>query len=145
MDNHQNLVYQAIRQLQMLSTIFIKKRRELAARVGLTEAQWRVLDEIGHNDFMPSLFASERENTKAAISKTLRQLIDARLVTVEISQADARQRKYALTAIAQEKLEELTRLRTESIEKVWMPIDGKLLEQTVTFNEELIENLKRFR
>ena len=144
MNHHQDLVYQAIRQLQMLSTIFIKKRRELAGRVGLTEAQWRVLDEIGHNDFMPSLFASERENTKAAISKTLRQLTDAGLITVEISREDARQRKYTLTAEARQKLDELTRLRTEAVEKVWMPIDQKLLEPTIAFNEALIENLKRY-
>ena len=145
METHTERVFQAIRQLQILTNLFIKKRRELAARVGLTEAQWRLLDEIEQNDFMPSLFASERENTKAAISKTLRQLVDASLITVEISAHDARQRKYSLTPLAEEKLRKLTRLREEAIQKIWMPIDERLLDPMLAFNEALISNLRNFR
>ena len=145
MENHTERVFQAIRQLQILTNLFIKKRRELASKVGLTEAQWRLLDEIDHNDFMPSLFASERENSKAAVSKTLRQLLDANLITVEIAAQDARQRKYSLTPLAEAKLRKLTKLREEAIEKIWMPIDEQLLSPTLAFNEALISNLRDFR
>lgn len=142
MKSHDELIFEAIGQLQTLSHIFIRKRAELAKQAGLTEAQWRLLDEIGQEAFMPSMFASQRENSKAAISKTLRQLTDAGLITVAIASGDARQRKYTLTPLAVKKLKQLQKLREAAIDTVWRPIDRKLLASAVEFNEQLIGRLK---
>ena len=47
----------AIANLQRLAEAFAERRRQLAAGIDLTEAQWRVLEEVGDEDFLPSLFA----------------------------------------------------------------------------------------
>jgi len=142
MKSHDELIFEAIGQLQALSHIFIRKRADLAKQAGLTEAQWRLLDEIAQEAFMPSMFAAQRENSKAAVSKTLRQLTDAGLITVAIASGDARQRKYSLTPLAEKKLKQLKQLREAAIDEVWRPIDRKLLAQAVKFNEQLIMRLK---
>ena len=65
---------------------------QLAQSVGLTEHQWGVLEEISTEHFMPSMFARQRDSTPAAVSKTLRQLIDKGLIEVKLNKSDGRQR-----------------------------------------------------
>ena len=52
-------IFHAIEQLQQASALFSKRRSQLAAAAGLTEAQWRVMEGIATQHFMPSLFARE--------------------------------------------------------------------------------------
>ena len=69
-------LYRAIEGLQRLAELFERRRAQLARRVGLSDPQWRVLEEIAREDFMPSLFARRRDAHPAAVSRTLRQLLD---------------------------------------------------------------------
>ena len=56
-------VHRAIEALQRLSELFLGRRRQLAREAGLTESQWRLLEELADEDFMPSLFARRRDCT----------------------------------------------------------------------------------
>ena len=56
-------VHGAVECLGRLTEIFRQRRQELASSVGLTEQQWSVLDEIEQADFMPSMFARQRESS----------------------------------------------------------------------------------
>ena len=91
-------VHDAVECLGRLTEVFRQRRQQLAASVGLTEQQWSVLDEIEQADFMPSMFARQRESSPAAVSKILRQLQDKELVVVSLSSSDGRQRNYELSA-----------------------------------------------
>ena len=90
-------MHSAIAGLQQLSELFEERRQQLAREAGLSVAQWRVLEEIAQASFMPSLFARRRAKTPAAVSKTLRPLIERDLVRVSVSATDGRQRDYALS------------------------------------------------
>ena len=48
--------------------------------MGITIEQWRVLEEISTDHFIPSMFARSRDSSAAAVSKILRQLLDGVLV-----------------------------------------------------------------
>ena len=69
-------IHRAIASLQRLADVFRERRRQLAREVGLSEAQWRMLEEVADDGFMPSMFARRRDCTPAAVSRTLRQLLD---------------------------------------------------------------------
>ena len=75
----------AIESLGRLADLFQQRRAQLARGVGLTVQQWRVLEEVSTEHFLPSLFARERDCTPAAISKILRQLLGKRLIRAAIS------------------------------------------------------------
>ena len=66
----------ALAALQRLADAFAHRRAQLAQSAGLSEAQWRVLEQIAAEDFMPSLFARRRARSAAAVSKVIRQLLD---------------------------------------------------------------------
>ena len=66
----------AIASLQRLAEAFAERRRQLAAEAELTETQWRVLEGIGGEGFLPSMFARQRDVSAAAVSRTLRQLLE---------------------------------------------------------------------
>src|SRR6187402_3093821 len=100
-------VHGAVECLGRLTEIFRQRRQELASSVGLTEQQWSVLDEIEQADFMPSMFARQRESSPAAVSKILRQLQDKELVVVSLNSSDGRQRNYELSARGKSTLERL--------------------------------------
>src|SRR5215831_6602834 len=91
------LIHDAIEQLATLVEVFERRRDTLALEAGITVEQWRVMEEIARDTFMPSMFARRRERSAAAVSRTLRQLLDAGLVSVSVSGADRRHRKYRLT------------------------------------------------
>lgn len=137
-------LYSAIEGLQRLAEVFDLRRQQLAREAGLTDAQWRVLEEIGREDFMPSLFARRRECTAAAISRTLRQLQDLNLIAVSISAADARQRDYRLTAAGRRTLEKLRQSRERALDAVWSDLPAAEIERFGRFSAELASRLEAY-
>lgn len=82
---HTNDVYASVACLQRLATAFQRRREQLARLVALSEQQWAVLEEISTEHFVPSMFARTRASSAAAVSKTLRQLLNKELVSVSLS------------------------------------------------------------
>ena len=137
------VVHEAILQLGRLSELFQKRRAQLAASVGLTEHQWGVLEEVSTEHFMPSMFARQRESSAAAVSKTIRQLVDRGLVTVSLQVNDARQRKYELTASGRETISRLRSHRQRAISQVWDRIAERDLELFASFGRDLADRLEQ--
>ncbi|MCG8588909.1 MAG: MarR family transcriptional regulator [Proteobacteria bacterium] len=136
--------YAAIAVLQELADLFDRRRRQLAREAGLSDLQWRVLEEIDGEQFMPSLFARRREQSPAAISRSLRQLHEAGLVRAAIAAGDGRQRNYRLTARGRRLLEELGERREAAIEAVWMPLRAEDLECFRAVGGQVVERLARY-
>jgi len=132
----------AIAGLQRLADDFAERRDQLAAEAGLTPGQWRVLEEISTEAFMPSLFARRRAQSPAAVSKTLRQLAEAGLVEASIGEVDARRRRYALTARGRRVLARVRRSRERAIAAVWGDIPLPDLERFADFSESLGRRLE---
>ncbi len=139
-----NVTLRAIEQIPQLASLFARRRAQLAAEVGLTDAQWRILEGIATEHFMPSMFAKDEGNTPGAISKLIRQLLQKRLVRTSISKQDGRQRNYHLTAKGRETLDRLRTLREEAIQAIWSDLDPSALSDFVRFNELLIERLRAY-
>jgi DNA-binding MarR family transcriptional regulator len=137
------VVHEAIFQLGRLSELFQKRRAQLAASVGLTEHQWGVLEEVSTEHFMPSMFARQRESSAAAVSKTIRQLVDRGLVTVSLQVNDARQRKYELTAAGKETISRLRSHRQRAISEVWEHLPERDLELFASFGRALADRLEQ--
>src|SRR5215831_15893 len=137
-------IHQAIAALQRLYELFALRRQQLAADAGLTESQWRLLEEIADESFMPSMFARRRACTPAAISRGLRGLLDRGWVTVEIASGDARQRRYRLSAEGRRVLERLRRGRERAIAAVWEGFDDDALRGFVAFAGELADHLEAY-
>jgi DNA-binding MarR family transcriptional regulator len=135
----------AIQSLQRLTDLFRDRRLQLARAIGLSEAQWRLLEEIAGEGFMPSMFAKRQDCSPAAVSRTLRQLQDRELVTARISQADARQREYSLTPAGRRLLERLHRERAQAIEAIWEPLTARDLERFTRFATRLGDDLQAYR
>lgn len=142
---HRTQVLYSIASLQRLSELFRERRLQLASQVGLSEVQWRVLEEIEGENFMPSMFARRRERTPAAVSRTLRALLDRSLVSVEISGTDARQRDYRLTAAGRELLDDLEERRQRAIGSIWSDFTAEELEGFRRFSDELSARLEAYR
>ena len=109
----------AIEALQGLVEVFEDRREALARSAGLSASQWQVLEHVGRDDFMPSLFARRRAVSAPAVSRTLRQLQDQRLVSVQISPRDARQRIYRVTEKGRKALDDVHSERERAIAAVW--------------------------
>lgn len=137
-------ISEAIESLQRLSEVFVLRREQLAHSVGLTDAQWRVIEEISNEHFMPSMFARRRECSSAAISKILRQLLDRRLIRVAIGKRDARQREYSLTSTGSRIIERLRRERARAIDAVWRDLAASDLKRFAVFSGELAERLEAY-
>jgi DNA-binding MarR family transcriptional regulator len=137
-------VHEAIGRLQRLADLFRQRRAQLAQEVGLTEAQWEVLERIASDRFMPSLFARHRESSAPAVSRIIRQLLRKKLITVSVSDADGRQRRYQLTARGQRTLEALRATRRRAIDAVWMDLDARALADFTEFSGELIARLEAY-
>jgi len=137
-------VHAAIVCLGRLSEAFELRRRQLAQGQGLSEHQWRVLEEISTTHFMPSMFARHRDSSAAAVSKTLRQLGDKGLVSASVSRSDGRQRRYVLTAKGQRTLQSLRTAREEAIRHVWLGLDPIELDRFVRFGTELTGRLEEY-
>jgi DNA-binding MarR family transcriptional regulator len=137
-------LYQAIACLQRLADAFQRRRAQLAGSAGLSEQQWEVLEEISSEHFMPSMFARSRSSTPAAVSKTIRQLVDKGLVSVSLSKSDGRQRDYVLTAKGKRTIAMLRHERELAIERIWLPLDRVRLRSFVAFGTVLTERLERY-
>jgi DNA-binding MarR family transcriptional regulator len=137
-------VHGAIGRLQRLAELFRQRRGQLARSAGLSEQQWRVLEEIATEHFMPSMFARGRESTAAAVSRIIRQLLDKGLIAVSVSKHDGRQRTYVLTARGTRTLESLRERRRRAIDTVWMDLDPDALAAFSRFSEDLIGRLETY-
>jgi DNA-binding MarR family transcriptional regulator len=137
-------IHQAISCLRRLTEAFSRRRHQLASAEGLTEQQWRILEEISTEHFMPSMFARSRNRSAAAISKTLRQLGDKGLVSATVSKSDGRIRQYALTPKGKRVLGNLRDLREAAIQHVWQELDGRDLRTFIRFAHELTERLDAY-
>jgi len=137
------LVHQSIARLQRLSDLFVARREELARRVGLTEQQWRVLEEISTEHFIPSLFARSQDSSAAAVSKVLRQLLDKDLIRVSISENDGRQRAYELSPAGKRAMTRLRKLRQDAIDEVWLALPQAELARWSQLSLELIERIQQ--
>lgn len=136
--------HQAIEHLQTLTELFQHRRVQLAKAVKLTEQQWRVLEEISTEHFIPSMFARNRESSPAAVSKIIRQLTEKGLISVSISLVDGRQRQYVLTAKGRKTMEMIRVRRFQAIEAIWMRFDQKELDQFNRFSTRLIDSIETF-
>ncbi len=134
----------AIESLQRLTEAFVLRREQLARSVGLTETQWRVIEEISTEHFMPSMFARRRERSSAAVSKILRQLLDRDLIRATIGKEDARQREYSLTASGKRLVTRLRRERTRAIEVVWNDLPRADLNRFAALSRELALRLEGY-
>ena len=135
-------MHSAIAQLQRLTELFQKRRAQLASDVGLTEQQWGLLEEISTEHFMPSMFAKQRSSSPAAVSKIIRQLIDKGLVSVSLSESDARQRRYDLTPQGHKIMSRLRESRQTAIERVWLNLDTGDLAAFNDFADQLANRLE---
>jgi len=138
------LVHQAIACLGRLADAFRRRREQLALSVGLSDGQWGVLEEISREHFMPSMFARNRDSSAAAVSRTLRQLLDKELVSVTLSKSDGRQRDYALTAKGKRIMQSLREERALAIEKIWLKFDAHLIKSFVSFGTQVSEHLEQY-
>lgn len=137
-------IHRAIALLQRLTELFQQRRGQLAKRVGLTEQQWLVMEEIGTEHFMPSMFARSHESSAAAVSKVIRQLIDKGLISVSISESDGRQRHYDLTAQGKQVMNALRQRRQRAIDAIWAHLDKKQLTQFADVSEQLITAIEDY-
>ena len=137
-------IHDAIAALGRLADVFALRRRLLAREAGLSLAQWRLLEEIAGEAFMPSLFARRRDCTPAAVSRGLRALQERGLVTAAVGANDARQRVYRLTPAGRRLLAKLRRGRARAISAVWEGFDPQALRGFVAFADELADHLERY-
>ena len=137
-------IARAIESLQRLTDAFATRRDQLARSVGLTEAQWRVIEDISTEHFMPSMFARRRDCSHAAVSKTLRQLLDRELIRVAIGTRDARHREYSLTAAGKRVVGRLRKERAKAIDQVWKHLPKSELARFAAFGEELAASLEAY-
>jgi len=144
MESQTEEIETAIGSLGRLADLFQGRRAQLARGVGLTVQQWRVLEEISTEHFLPSLFARERECTPAAISKTLRQLLGKDLIRAAISSKDGRRRRYELTGEGRRIIERLRRDRRRAIRAIWSDLPGEEVTRFARFAGELGNRFERF-
>lgn len=137
-------LYRAISGLQRLTEVMERRRLQLARHAGLSPQQWRVLEEISGDEFMPSLFARARECSPAGVSRTLRELLGRRLVAVAVSREDARRREYSLTRSGRRVLDKVRSAREAAVEAVWADLDRSELERFADLAIDLAERLESY-
>jgi len=137
-------IFRAIEAMTALAEIFGRRREVLARDAGITIEQWRVLEEISTEHFIPSMFARSRDSSAAAVSKILRQLLDAGRVTAAIGRDDRRNRSYKLTAKGMRTLGELRASRQAAIEAIWTGFSRDELAAFSTFAVKLSDRIERY-
>jgi DNA-binding MarR family transcriptional regulator len=137
-------IHAGIAALQRLSDVFTLRREQLAAEVELTDHQWSVLEEIATLHFMPSMFAKRRSSSPAAISKTLRNLMERGLVSVAVGDGDGRRRTYSLTADGEKTMVLLRKGRQRAIDHIWSDLDANGLAQFCKFSDELARRMEDY-
>lgn len=144
MSNAKATALEAIQVLQRLSDLFCERREQLARDAGLTVQQWRVLEEISDEHFMPSMFARQRESSPAAVSKIIRQLLDKQVIAVSVSDKDGRQRHYRLTPTGTALMQQLRENRHRAVDAVWGDLDEDALRQFTAFSRNLVGRLEQY-
>ena len=144
MESESREIETAIGSLGRLTDLFQRRRTQLARSVDLTVQQWRVLEEVSTEHFLPSLFARERDCTPAAISKILRQLLGKGLIRAAISTKDGRQRRYQLTGEGCGVIEQLRGERRRAIRAIWSDLPSEEVTRFARFTGELGDRLERF-
>jgi DNA-binding MarR family transcriptional regulator len=134
----------AISALQRLAELFLERRRQLARDAGISEAEWRLLEEIETARFMPSLFARRRERTAAAVSRVLRGLVDQKLVQASVGESDARRRVYRLTPKGRELMAKLRDRRERAIAAIWRGFPAGELADFERFATALADALEGY-
>ena len=139
-----NRIHDAIEQFRALAEVFERRREELARSVGITVEQWRALEAIAAEHFMPSMFARGRKSSAAAVSKILRQLLEAGMVTVGVARGDLRQRSYALTARGRRTLDALRAERRAAIDAIWISLPADELAAFERFARRLVSRIETY-
>ena len=137
-------IHGAIAGLQRLAEAFHLRRAQLAGAVGLSEHQWAVLEEISTFHFMPSMFARRRQSSAAAISKTLRQLLDKGVISASVGKDDGRQRAYVLTSRGKHTISRLRASRQAAIDRIWGDLESRDLRAFTEFSAALTARLERY-
>jgi DNA-binding MarR family transcriptional regulator len=136
--------HRAIASLQRLSEVFTTRRQQLAGEATITEAQWRVLEEVSGENFLPSMFARQRAITAAAVSRTLRQLSEMGFVKSTIGTDDGRQRLYQVTAKGQRAMQKIHQAREDAVNSVWSTLSARDLTTFAKLSEQLAERLEEY-
>ena len=137
--------HEAIAALQRLTDLFRLRRAQLARGALLSEQQWQVLEEIASEQFMPSMFARGREQSPAAVSRVIRQLLDRKLIAPAVARGgDRRHRAYALTALGKRTLGELHARRGQAVAAVWLHLDPRDLSTFTKISGELAARLDAY-
>ncbi len=139
-----NRVSEAIDQFRALADVFDRRRETLARGVGLTVEQWRAMEAIASEHFMPSMFARGRRSSPAAVSKILRQLLEAGMVSVEVASGDLRKRSYRLTTRGRGTLENLRSARRDAIDAIWMRLPQCDIEAFSSFARRLVASIEEY-
>ena len=140
-----SVVHEAIAALQRLTDLFRLRRSQLARAALLSEQQWHVLEEIAAEQFMPSMFARGREQSPAAVSRVIRQLLDRKLIVPALARGgDRRHRAYALTALGKRTLSELHASRGRAVDAVWLQLDPRRLAAFTEISTELATRLETY-
>jgi DNA-binding MarR family transcriptional regulator len=137
-------VRRAIAALQKLADLLAERRAQLAQEAGLSEPQWRLLEEIAAPGFLPSLFARRTDVTPAAVSKVLRQLLEKDLVAVSISPQDARQRDYTPTARGRRALARIEAARQDAVRTIWSALAPHDVTRFADLSEALAARLESY-
>lgn len=137
-------IRRAIAGLQRLADGLALRRAQLSDEAALPEPQWRVLEEIAAPGFLPSLFARRTETSPPAVSKRLRQLLDKGLVRASISERDARQREYAVTARGRRTLARIVRAREAALQEIWASLDPREVARFAELSEKIADRLERY-
>ena len=135
---------EAIANLQQLAELFLERRRQLARSVGLTVEEWRALEQISEEHFMPSMFAQERSSSKAAVSKILRQLQEKGFVEFSVPDENRRRRDYTLTSAGAATMSQLRANREAAIREVWGGLAQEELDHFICLTGELVKRLDRY-
>ena len=128
-------IHRAITLLQGLSDSFVLCRQQLAKADGITEQQWRVLEEISTEHFIPSMFARQQDSSAAAVSKLLRQLQDKDLVERSPSIEDGRTRRYQLSKSGLAVMHKLREQRQIAIREVWAKLPPQIIVDFLSSGE----------
>lgn len=135
-------IHRAIEVLQRLSDLVAERREEIAREAGLSVPQWRLLEEVATEHFMPSLFARRRAVSAAAVSKLVRGLLERGLVRTAIAEGDRRQRTYELTAAGRRTLDRVRTTRQRAIDAIWSDLPVADLQRFARFGETLAGRLE---
>lgn len=144
MDDNRTHILDSIRELQRLADLFALRREQLARSAGLSVQQWRVLEEISDQHFMPSMFARQQESSAAAVSKIIRQLLDKGFIDVAVDEADLRVRRYSLTPEGTAVMGRLREQREDAIQAIWGGMSVDRLTEFRQFASELGDRMESY-